>query len=619
MQSSSQCRRPVKTCSWSTTARLDALHALTDGRAGEAIAILKNYDRLLERTGHLERWFDNRLELLAAHAFSGRTSVLPSLAGRLEERARTARDWLTLRRLGRILESGPSRLPLPLLSDPDIGPFASRSSTAAVGIASRPDAPETVSEPAGAAQPAAPSPLHATITGFFQRLGEISESPAAEARSLLLSEILSVNPADVGDPREAGALLYLLEVLGTEDADLRSLWDWATRAAQPFREHAGVLSQLAGLGARWTADPDSVLCDVIARDELGRMFRRSLDLDRDAPASFARAAAYYLQEGDLGEAERCLARGFRLDRTSTYLAIQLCDVYQNSERPRDALAVLDLALRAGSRDPDVLWRASNLASHLGQWEPMLSYLDHFEAASPGRPWTCYQRAFGLLELNRAAEALEAAEEEMRRSPESPFPAQVLAAAAVGSLGEQEQFHQRLRTVLDVRLADVDALTTLGLVRLYERLWKSAAGPLAGDPLLLELEDLLLASGLAPNDLFGAARQSGEMVPDVNFYECAVEQSLDADWPGSAECLAGEAGWSSYDLCWGVLVRDEDECGSSSPSGSTAVTRSPSSGSPSTQQLGLSGPGGRCLAGPARGKRSRMTRAVTSAAVLPYRQ
>src|SRR5439155_18241347 len=117
---------------------------------------------------------------------------------------------------------------------------------------------------------------------------------------------------------------------------------------------------------------------AIAKERLELLFRQSLDLDTDDAANHARAGAWFLGEENYGEAERCLARAFRLQRDNSFLAQRLAEVYNRTERPRDALAVLDLCLREGCDEPQVAWDAALAAFRLDQYDVMLTYLDRFE-------------------------------------------------------------------------------------------------------------------------------------------------------------------------------------------------------------------------------------------------
>ncbi len=146
-------------------------------------------------------------------------------------------------------------------------------------------------------------------------------------------------------------------------------------------------------------------------ERIETLFRRSLDLDPDDASNHERAGNFYFEQGKLGEAERCLARGSRLQRDDGDIALRLAEIYRRTDRPRDALGVLDLCLREGCTDARVAWEAAMVAVGIEQFESMLTYLDRMESLDPGRPWVCYYRAFGLLDQGQPEAANEALAQE----------------------------------------------------------------------------------------------------------------------------------------------------------------------------------------------------------------
>jgi tetratricopeptide (TPR) repeat protein len=311
-----------------------------------------------------------------------------------------------------------------------------------------------------------------------------------------------------------------------------------------------------GASLRFGSDEDS--SDLVDEQQLEQWFRESLDLDPGRARNFDRAGSYFMFMENLGEAERCFARGFRLNRKHAELAKQLADVYARTDRERDALTVLDMCLREGCEDPEVSWQAALTAFRLDKHESTLTYLDHYEQQEPETPWLNYYRAAALLELDRLDEALIATDEEARCNPECPLPALMQRAAATAGLGQVEAFRELLAAVLEVRLSEVDYLTPLGFCNLFRRLWISADCLPQDDPLLTQLEDRMVAGGLAPNELFNDKRAGGTVEEEVNCYECDLLQPLDDRWTDWHGQLSGESDWGGYFVTWGVLAHSEEE-------------------------------------------------------------
>jgi tetratricopeptide (TPR) repeat protein len=369
--------------------------------------------------------------------------------------------------------------------------------------------------------------------------------------------VLNVPPTEATHPADAARLLQLAQELITDDERGAEVWQWAEGIATLHPQDATVLNLLAVLGDT-LRDQSEDLEELIPADRIAHLFKTSLDLDPFHVRNHARAGAYHLHADNLGEAERCLARGFRLDRSNNFLALRLARVYRMTERPRDALAVLDMALREDADDPEVAWDAGLTAFNLEQWDAALMYFDVYEGMEPDRPWANYYRAISLLELERPNDALEAIAEEERRSRDRPWPTTVLRACAHAVLGDLDGLRQRIKTVLATPLVEVDYLTVRGVSSLSERLWKASTKLPLEDPLRGDLNERLLRAGVMPDDYFDWFRMRGEKQEDVNYYRCVVLQPLDENWKTWPGCLSGQEDWNAYFILWGVLALDEEE-------------------------------------------------------------
>ncbi len=532
--------------------KVAALHACFLGEFQKAEELLVYWDRWLTEHRDLHNWFEIRLRLIACHRLAGAEQRVGPLAKQLEERARRARDWLTLHRLSRLLDPQETPTPLASLAPVDVGPYAGNQSSTS---APSPQAPVQTTEQPG--DPEESSPLEEAFDELVQRLQSVEDDAGRQA---LLDDVLALPTEAVTHPADAARLLHFLTfVLADDPTETReAVWNWAQSVAAPFPQVAAVLNLLACVGDSLRGD--EALAEFIPAEKIDELFRESVDLDPFHPGNHFRAGAYYLGNENLGEAERCLARGFRLQRDHGPLALRLAEVYSRTERPRDALMVLDTCLREGCADAAVAWEAALQAMNVRQYEPLLTYLDRHEQLQPGAPWVHFYRAIGLLELARPREALAAVEEEARRAPEHTLPLHTLRACGTAMLDQLDEARGHVAEVLGVRLAEVDYLTFSGLCNLFARLWNTVGVKLPADePLRVELEQRLLSTGLAADDYFEPLRQ-GEVREGVHFYRCRVRQPLDATWPTSASCLVGQEPWPYYDAMWGVLARDEEEAG-----------------------------------------------------------
>ncbi len=543
----------------------DAVRACCRGEHAQAIAFLSDWDRLLSERHAVNDWFETRLRLIAVHRLAGYRDKVEALARPLEQRARKAKDWLTVRRLARLLDESEPASPAALLAPLTVGPFAAAGTRVAVAAAPPPaataEAPETAPPPREAGQTLspqaqAPTPLEDFYQGVLERTRAAEDNEEAQAG--LLADILAVPPERLTDSLDACRLLNLLRYLIGDGARGEEIWRWAEATAAPFPQTADVLNLLAVLGDVLRGGQNEKLAEAIPGDRLEKLFRQSLDLDTEDAANHARAGAYFLSEENFGEAERCLARGFRLQRTNSFLAQRLAEVYNRTERPRDALAVLDLCLREGSEDPQVAWDAALAAFRLEQYDVLLTYLDRFESMAEGDLWACLYRATALLELSRPEEVAAVLDEAGRRDPDKPYAVEILRACAESALGRGERYREHLWRVLTVRLATVDYLTVSGLAGLLGRLWRASSCLAADEPLRASLRRRLLQTGLAPDEVFDEAREPAIREEGINYYRCLVRQELDERWAESHACLSGQEPWRGYRVLWGVLAANEYE-------------------------------------------------------------
>lgn len=514
-----------------------------------ALGRLQPWDVQLRGQDSLTRWFEVRLRIVALLKLWGKDSRAEALAQPLREAAQQARDWLTLRRLNRVFDDFHSTTPLALVGPVYRGPFAERT------VAAIPDSPEALTaevphESSGAAE---------DLTEASPRILELRErlDAALDDSSRIvasLADALTWNPRTL-EAREASGLLHVMRFFAVESAQLPGVWPWTRAVIDAHPQDATVQSLAACLGAVLRTAP-GFETDLIPTEVLESLFRQSLDLDPQSGANHARAGAFYLELENLGEAERCLARAFRFLRTSGAVARQLAEVYRKTDRPRDAIAVLDMALREGCTEADVAREAALASLQQDQHEVALTYLDRYESLAPGQPWTHYYRASALVELKRPSEALTALDEESRRNEDQEFPRTVLRGCALAALGQEAEFRGNLDEILAARLFDMNYLTLHGLQRMFGQLWEATVALLPiTDPDRVRLESRLLESGLAPNELFSEHRRNGTEAA-VSFYQCTIEQRLDERWSEFPARLAWEEDWSSYVNVWGVLAADE---------------------------------------------------------------
>lgn len=568
----------------------DALvHALRE-EWEEAEKLLVPWDRRL-RNEVKELWFEIRLRLMAIDRLRGNLKRFERLAEDTRAVALEACDWLTISRIDALSSPDWRPSPYPSLAplgvptrpqvktQPESATDGATDGAAEVGAGSvSEDVTESVSDrvaesvPGAEEEPGAVSsvgpeapvptaedeipetPLKERLSQLADRLPLGIDTPA-EAASIAYS-LLKIEPETVAHPYDAGWMLHLMTHVADQAADQAAVSRWAYAVYQRYPNDGRVISTFATLAHRFHKENWPVP-GRLDRDAIEALFRRSLDLDPTRSRNFARAAQFYVDHDNFSEAERCLARSFRLDRTSPLVVSQLAELYEHNQRPRDALAVLDLALRAGCREPQICWKAAMLAFSLDQFEALKTYLGRYEELRPGEPWTNHYRALALYELGDFAAAREAIDEEMARNGDQPAGSLALRVCIASRLEESGRVEEDLTSLLAIPLREISYLTAQGFTGLYGRLWRATRPMSLEHPLRRQLHDLLLQSGLAPDDLFeeiAANRRPG----NVSLYRVVLRQPLDERWKSSPGCLPGQEEWSNYDAIWGVLADSEEE-------------------------------------------------------------
>jgi tetratricopeptide (TPR) repeat protein len=559
----------------------DHTQAMIECIAGDfdaAIKRLTHWDQQLTRRQCLEQWTGTRLRLLAAHRMAGHHSEFERLADQLQRKSQAARDWQSLSCLKHMRDEAWIPVPVAITHHLDVGPFAAPKSTNTGPTNTTASASATIEE-ASADEPVsgddfvdefgddfADEELPAVIANFHARLEKLlaDDAPTGEEEDSLeqlVTDLLAINPAEAG-PKDQKTVrqwaLFTISHLVLQTERPNEIWDWAGAQLAGQRQDAVTLSLYARLGFILLYNCPEQMSGKINETQLEGWFRESLDLDSDSASNFGRAGDFFLYLDNLGDAERCYARGWRLDRGDAELASKLARIYRQTERERDALAVLDMTIRSGTEDPNLLWEAAISAQALGQQEATLTYLQAFDDLVPDQPWVNYYRTNALLELQRFPEARTAVEREAELNPSSPFPVLVQRAAIAAGTEQMAELRPLLTEVLALPLSSIDYMTPSGIAKVLAILWQSASALPSDDPLRGLVIERLVSSSLAPDALFEQHRVGGEPLENVNFYRCTIEQPLDERWLSWPGRLVGEEELTSYQATWGVLARSESE-------------------------------------------------------------
>ncbi|MEW4487993.1 hypothetical protein AB1L42_07905 [Thalassoglobus sp. JC818] len=544
----------------------DSLQALTEGNHTRAIEILTGWDRKLSEQNCLKDWFEVRLRLISAYLISQNLKRASALSKGLEAKAHEAQDYLTVSRMAELFDHPDSKNPTASLwldSDHErfrtVGSIVksedeSQSVQTDDRLENQTPAEIDSSTDSNSASEEAETPLSEFIANAMLRLRDTDN---IEEREQLLEEFLAHTPSEISAPMDAAYLVHLSQFLVQGPDQARRVWQWALEILDEFPDHAKTLSVVATLGHYFrTADPTNF--NDILLDQLMDWFELSTKLDLNDAQNYARAGRFYAEEGFAGESERCFSRAFRLNRQDASVVIPLADQYRDSDRPRDALAVLDLSLREGADDQSIAWEAAMTSLQLEQFDSMLTYLDRFLELGEAQTWTHYYRAVALLHQGKNAESLNELDEELKYDPPGDFHLDLIRLCNLIALARHDEVNALFERVLDRKLSEVDYLSANGLARLMNQLWKTVSEASDEYPQKQQLEDRLLVAGLIPEDYFDRIRMNTGERKTVQLFRAHVHQPLSETWADSHACLVGQQEWTDYETDWGVLAENEEQ-------------------------------------------------------------
>lgn len=514
-----------------------------------AAETLMSWDRLLQDQNGTHLWFEVRLRLIAIKLLAGQRKQADRLSEQLQQRASAANDWLSLRRLTALQDPDLPLSPLAPFARETIAVPTTSDGATTYSYAPSVDAESEVAPP--------PTPYRERLLEIGAMFDTLSEERLAEDLARIRTEIRSVDPSTVQHDTDACALMHMMGFAMGDGDEAAEIWTWANQLAKNFQENPAVLSMLGDLGNRLRFGPNEEFGETITADRLEPLFRKAIQLKDAKSGTFMRAGDHFLAEQNLGEAERCYARSFRLKRNLGEVAIKLATVYRDTDRMRDALHVLDVCLREGADIPQVAWEAGLTAFSLKRYEIMLTYLDHYKAAVGDQLWVDYYRATGLLETDKPAEALEAIDSERILVGESALHLSIIRGCALAALNDHAGARTEFAEALATPLYSVDYLSGPGIAALLMRAIAACRVLIDDTQLATQFENRMLEAYLAPEEFFEQSRADAAS-EDVIFYQVLVRQPLDDNWMGFAGRLPIEEESDSYLGSWGVLATDEDE-------------------------------------------------------------
>ncbi len=542
---------------------VDAMKLALSAKWDQAEELLAKWHRFCKQQKSISRWLESGIRLVACKRLRGDLAAAKRIAAPLEAAATKANDWSSLRRLNSCLDQSVSITPIgTIVKNSKLHPGDNtRTNTSDDGHSTRPPYHELSTD----------TPLYSWLNDLGERLHKALDEQGEELDiDTFRDELMLSQNRDWSDPEDIARALHYMTYLVTPGADFKRIWEWANKMVQGFQETGYLISILARLGMAISAAErfnqitkidfenfnGSLPPTLISNERLDQLVRKSLQLDSSGVNNNFRAAEVFEYIDNLGEAERCYARAFKLDRSRADAALALAKIYSITDRNSDSHYVLDLCIREGGDSPELYFEAAMRAHNLGMYELLVSYLNTFLERYPPMQWVYYYLAIGLLETKKPEESLDAIRKEVSEFKGEGIHIESILAAANAQLGNNAVAAKAVEKSFQMSLWEIDDLTSEGVSSALERLWR-AAKLMGNKGLKSKMERRLLCSGFAPEEYFVEQRAS-QKPKDINLYHVTVLQPLDEDWENSLDRLPDQEDWSGYIAHWGVLAENEEQ-------------------------------------------------------------
>lgn len=525
-----------------------------------AIQIRTKWIDWAKESHNLAEWFELQILLICALKLKDPEHDVSMLVEETRTKAVEKRDWLTLKRLTCLEHPDFTINPLGTIAPFLHGHYAAKDQS--------PDKVEgTHSEESKVGVPTDSNPKDQSdktdsVTPMMTLFQETTEKlqngkDQPEIIAALVSDLKEVIPNSLENAKDASFYLRMLAWAFQLGLDVKKLWKQAKFVAKLYPKDPAVTGLFADL-----ADAYRVLegeTDRPSTEEVDKLYQAALELDISHVQTYFNAGVFYKSIDRVSEGERCFARACRLDRSWGPAALALAEIYLNSERPTDAVDVLDLAIRHGCTDPNVVWQAGLGAFRLEKWIRSISYFQLFRQIIDDQPFTQYYTALALCQLEKYQEAIEAIEIEVKINPGIAFAAHSIKCLCYANLGEKKKAQSEIDYCLNFPFASIKALNVSGMSKASERIRQAA--------LILEdqnrgdmIVERALKAGIVSGEFFAEQRALNKTREEVELclYEVSINQPLPNEWKDDIDCPAWETNWQGYQVNWLVIAPTEEQ-------------------------------------------------------------
>ncbi|MDO5566934.1 MAG: hypothetical protein Q4G59_09785, partial [Planctomycetia bacterium] len=433
----------------------DAVKLARQNKFVEAANVLREFDQFLRARDVLNRWFDIRLAriaclLMAQAAGQAVDDNVARLKSELRDRANEAHHWSAISALDAI-ESGELPLnPLAIGFPIDIGPYAVPGTPVSHACLKQDSPFETgvrrrisPGDPSHGTASENDSPLikkayrqiervnsvlmyrdqfnirkdqaaHAgedvsNMTFPQQReFGEVQDEVLAAALELTVESCPTLTPDEL---HAMSRPLFILENINTDEM-IKKVWTWIASFDVMFKDsprymttRALMAHQLHKNAVSMSLDPD--LLGLPSEETTIKLITKTHKL---VPQNITTALAAGVICNDNNRTQDALyyySRVCHLERENDYATNELAHLYAKEDRPKDALAVIDLYCRAGGRNPVILHLALQLTISNGMPQTFLLYYPEFLRVEQTNVTLESWLIQALMTTSRFQEAIEA--------------------------------------------------------------------------------------------------------------------------------------------------------------------------------------------------------------------
>jgi hypothetical protein len=290
---------------------------------------------------------------------------------------------------------------------------------------------------------------------------------------------------------------------------------------------------------------------------------KAFELEPNRAGVATTAGMIFKEHGKNREAQRYFARACQLDRLNEYAAVNLSEIYEIAERPKDALTIIDLYIQAGGQHPGLIWKGTQIAFRNDMPQEFLFHDKLYTENQTSYPTLDEQRIWAFAKREQFNDVLEALNKLDEQLSVVGLDRMFLRTLCQAELGD-DSWIKTLDEALKWNAANSGEQEMQGIVgELYdpcERLWDHVCKLPQSDENRLIFEQFLFERGLVPSSLLDTDNAGDENAEQILFgyYRCILKQPLDPN-------IATFSGWipipredKEYFVTWFVLAENEEQ-------------------------------------------------------------